>query len=243
MSKKLFYYGSTASFVNDYSWHGDGINKYAYKSVANFRSADTKGFIGGWIKTTSFGVLAIWASSDEATTSHSFRVLLNNGKIRFAITSTGVNNVIDSNTSTLLTGTWRHFLVGSTGAAYKMYIDGVDDGFTIAAGSNNGKWFSSCLNRDNITVGANRTTSAATYFNGNIANCGVGTDDPTTAGLVTNIYNLKMGDLRSVATIVGAWNFPGGQADYPTYNDYSGGANNLTMQNGIATDIQADVPT
>lgn len=60
----------------------------------------------------------------------------------------------------------------------------------------------------------------------------------------TEVFNLSGGDVRETsfaANVFSAYHFPGGQADYPTQTDYVG-SYDATMVNGIATDINSDIP-
>jgi len=71
------------------------------------------------------------------------------------------SNLITSN-ELFATDTWKLIWVESTGTAYKIYVDIVEESFSVGAGSNNGNWFG------DITPGANaQVVWGASLVNGN----------------------------------------------------------------------------
>ena len=167
------------------SFDFDGIDDYAYKSIADFRSSDSQGTISCWFRASTTAGNTIFASADESSTNYLFMVTISNDLMALQ-TKRGVG------TTNILRGTelvndelWHNFVVTSDGSAYVFYLDGSIEGFT--AGINNGEWFSSFANRDNISVGALVRTSVAGHFNGKVSNIMVW-NRPLTEGEAKKLY-------------------------------------------------------
>lgn len=238
------HFGAVTSFSNLYSWLGDGVDEHIQLNIANYRSADFAGSIAGWIKLTDAGTHTIFSSSDTATDSFFIIFGITSGKIRILTVVGGASDIVNATTTNANTGSWVHVAVTSSGTAWKLYVNGTLQGLSVIAGTNSGEWFGDVANRDNIVFGRLERLNPAGAFPGKLANFGIYNAE-LTGPQVTEVMNLKMGDLRTSSVggnLVGAWYFPGGQADYPTYTDYSGAGNDMTMINGENTDINVDVP-
>jgi hypothetical protein len=105
-------------------------------------------------------------------------------------------NVIEGNTA--LTGGAVHvFRYESTGSAYKFYIDGNEETFSVVSGSNDGSWFSTEATSITLySIGAiRRSTGTILYHNGPINNLSVLDTDLTTVLL----------NVTGLGTSVTAW--------------------------------------
>ncbi|MFZ5424170.1 MAG: LamG domain-containing protein, partial [Patescibacteria group bacterium] len=76
-------------------------------------------------------------------------------------TNGATQNWIRTNYSQLTTNNWHHVAVTSDGAAWKLYINGVEQTTLLGAGSNNGNWFS-----DTTATAPVHTTIGRIFHNG-----------------------------------------------------------------------------
>lgn len=252
MSKKLFYYGSTASFTNLHSNYVDGVNEAAIASSSSifnyeytqpftvfcFAKLDTSG------NGTSRALMVKQNSSGRGFSmfmgsDNTLRIILTNTITVFPAGTL----VIIASTPTYTTNVWRSFAARSDGsgtaAGLSLFVNGVAVGTTTIADALAGN---TIINAGSFAVGAR--SDLVIPFPGRIANPCI-FNSALTAGTILNLHNAKMGNLATVggATVQGAWNYPTGTAGYPTWNDYSGNSRNLTMTNQESGDINTDVPT
>lgn len=83
---------------------------------------------------------------------------------------------------------WSHVVVTSDGAILRCYVNGVAATLTATAGTNNGLWFSGATDRDNVLLGALKTTSVSSYFSGLLDDVRV-YSRPLTGQEIQAIYN------------------------------------------------------
>ena len=144
----------------------NGTNAY-FRSTSIFN--DAQGTVSAWINISALpGTRYGLTSADEATTNYYISPLRIDStyKMSFIIYNNGspYNTILGS--SILQINQWYHIVVLSTGAEYKIYVNGSLESLTVQQGLNNGAWFSSVSNRDNTVIGALRRTSTSFYFSG-----------------------------------------------------------------------------
>lgn len=240
MSKKLFYYGSTASFSNLYSNNLDGVNEWVNFGAASelvYQYANNFSF-SIWMKADVNGLLSglITYNGDILSASGGWMVLHQSNKIRFYVDNAGVSLFIESNT-TITTGQWYHICCTvSSGKLMKLYINATLQTATASYGSIN-YTADNCRLRLGVYAGIR-------YFDGRLAYPKIFNKE-LSAAEVAEDYALLMGNYTSLsfaANVVFAGAYPNGQSDYPTLTDLVGGING-TMTNQESTDINTDIPT
>lgn len=157
--------------VSGASWRPDGYyldgNDYIYETVADFRSADSAGTMLVWFKTSATGTLV--ASADEGTAAEHYMVFLVIAGAALRIdqkNGVGLDSILGD--VDVADGEWHLGAVTSDGTTYALYTDAAVNGLSVSSGANTGDWFADTDNRDNITVGALKYSSIATYLTGSI---------------------------------------------------------------------------
>lgn len=153
----------------DLGYKCNGQTGYLTSATANWRSADSLGTIIAWVKLGAIGSdQGILCSGDEATGSHYFGSLIDSSnKAKVITTISGGGNAISGNT-TWTANVWKHLAITSSGTAWKIYINAVEDTPYTVTTANSGNWFSDVLNRDNVTIGAIKVNSVTWYMSGDI---------------------------------------------------------------------------
>lgn len=152
------------SFQDRYAIQLDGVDEYLYRSESGYRGSDSSGSVSLWIKTSaSSGDL--FTTSDEASTIRYWSIR-HEGIIR-VINRNGGDMTTVIGTSTINDNTWKHIVITSSGTAYKLYINGVEDTLT---GTNNGNWFADVTGRDNLVIGALRRSTGTTGYSPGVFN-------------------------------------------------------------------------
>lgn len=185
-----------------------------------------------WLKTTSTANDGIIAKSSVGVSNNGdYTIFINAGKANFLLNNaTTVTSVASVNT-----GSWVHIACTYDKVQMKIYINGVQDNqanFTTNITSST----------RNLIIGGYFSTAFTLI--GKIAPNVAVFSNAATSGEVTELYNKRMGDLRTLSfasNLVSAWHFPTGQAGFPTMVDYKNGLNG-TMTNMDATDISTDIP-
>ena len=155
------------------SFSFDGSNDYVQHNENDVFSTQTSGSISVWFKTSYSGNYQYLISSgdDSAQTNQLGLAIYNaagNSVLYFyAIANGGTYSLVEGPTS-VADGNWHHAVVVSTGTAWKIYLDGVEEGLTVTNGSNNGTWFGDVANRNGFDIGRFRQPSPTYYFNGKI---------------------------------------------------------------------------
>lgn len=134
---------------------------YLTKTVANFASGVASGFIESdvYYNGTSTPIY-VFSSSDEARSDIYVLCNLSAGKPRINTRNTTTFSNVYIATNAVSTG-WHRIKWVSTGSAYQIYVDGNLVAGSATSGSDDGKWFSSVPNRDNIAIGVNKTISVS----------------------------------------------------------------------------------
>ena len=128
-------------------------NDFMINNTANVFSGDSSGYIFFAFYHISGQRMDILTSSDNGTDNDFFRLLSANSdnKIRLRINISGTLNSIILDTTTLSTG-FHYGWVRTDGSSFSGIVDGVSQ--TINATLDNGNWFDSVANRDNLVIGA-----------------------------------------------------------------------------------------
>lgn len=131
----------------------DGINDFMINNTADAFIGDSSGYIFFAINHITSQRLDILTSSDVATNNHDFRLVssASTNKITLIVRQAGVNNTIVLDTTTLING-FNYGWIRSDGSSFSGMVNGVSQ--TINATIDNGDWFDSVTNRDNIAIGA-----------------------------------------------------------------------------------------
>lgn len=134
------------------SYDGDD---YCRAAVANFRNGDSSGAIEMWFRSSSkVAKQALFVSSDEGTdTSYFFFFIdITSGKLRIEQRSAAGAATNPFGSTDVTDGIYHHVVLSSSGTAYTIIVDGVDEG--ALTGANDGDWFADTALRDNIAIGA-----------------------------------------------------------------------------------------
>lgn len=144
-----------ANFNNKPSFTFNGTSQYVYKSVSDWRGADTSGIIISVFRLASGVLLDFLVSANEGAATPYIEGAINSNSFRFIVNSgtqtnsfRGSDNISDSNPHIVA---W-----GSTASNYILDIDQVNQTLTQIGGSslNNGMWLNQLVGRDNISIGA-----------------------------------------------------------------------------------------
>jgi hypothetical protein len=143
-------------------------NQFMSRNVADAFSGDSEGYIFFAINHITNQSNNILTSSDNATNNHDFRLLSSSvlapNKITLVVRQSGVNNIVTLDTTTLING-FNYGWVRSNGSFFSGMVNGVSQ--SINATINNGDWFDSVINRDNLVIGATIRLSSI-YSNGGV---------------------------------------------------------------------------
>lgn len=164
-----------------------GGDDYFKNSTAGWRSADSQGAIGIFLRTSSVSsTLVPFASGDEASATRFLRIrkMTTTGFIRIGQRNNDTEDSLEGAVN-IADGKWHSVFVTSTGTAYGLVIDGVADTLSVLTGANSGDWFADTLARDNFTVGALVINAISGYWVGEIGLVLVYSIAPSTAQILT----------------------------------------------------------
>ena len=151
----------------------DGTDDCVLNSIANFRSSDNTGSIVVRFKSTSTAaVKTLFSSADEASTDDYLAFVLNFstavGSIYVQYNIAGATIQVRTTATTFNDGAEHTAVLKTNGSAWSIIVDGVNQGLTVASGSNDGTWFADISNRDNISIGSLKRSSNIAFFDGSI---------------------------------------------------------------------------
>jgi len=152
--------------VQDY----DG-DDYAFRTVADWRVADTQGTIIIWFKGTAKDKI-LFCSSDEGSTTR--QILLGSqigtGYLEYRKRAGAATIGVSAGTIDITDNAWHRGTITSNSTSFSMYIDGQSQVVNVDSGSNNGNWFNTVAGtRDNITTGVWKRTTLVNYWTGSIS--------------------------------------------------------------------------
>lgn len=157
-------------------------------TAGSFNGSTKYAYIGGKLLTASSGTVTCWINTGSF--ANPGRILGYGGdgtgavlalEVRgsqLSITtrdsgSTFLNLIV--RTALLSINTWYHVAFISTGSVYRIIVNGVESGYTISAGANNGKWADiiTTTNADTSIGALKNNGTYGHYFNGIIDEVGV----------------------------------------------------------------------
>lgn len=233
-----------AVFPNAYSWLGDGANEYM--DAASLGNTNNLSF-SIWVKGAAQAGKGIFGQWDFSPTKRKWALISGTAgftdKLDYFVSADGgfTNAKQYRSSVTVFDSTWRHIVMTFATNSMKIYIDGSEDTTptVIVNGTVNSLYSGSQI----LTLGVANLSSGTSPFSGRLAH-GAIFNVALSSAQVTEIYNKRMGDLRTTSVggnLILGYHFPNGQADFPTCTDYAG-TNDATMRNGENTDINTDVP-
>ena len=130
----------------------------------------TSGFISAIIRPDDVsGLQAIWSSSDLAVADEYLVLQLNGTKLEIRhIKASATADAVKGDT---VIATDTNYVVSalSSGSAWSLFVNGVEQGLTVVSGSNSGDWLGDLSSNDRVSIGAIATTSTINYYDGKIA--------------------------------------------------------------------------
>lgn len=161
------------SDFNDGSSLSYGGDDFVYKSITDYRIADTTGVIDLVFTSgsTVTGDFPIFASSADTSNSYKISLWIFNGKIRIVMRNGGSLYVAD--TPVIINSLQKYAIsVQQDGLGMKVAVNGAFQTLTPSVVSiPDTAWFSSIPNRTNVSVGS-VIQSSPFYFNGKIVFAG-----------------------------------------------------------------------
>ena len=170
----------------------DGVDDIMLATIANWRAADNKGTVYIVFKPSSVsGYRVLLASSDTGGAENGIEFALSGNKIRITYRDGATTNAVDG-TTPLSVGVQYLLTWTTTGSAYVMKINGVEEALTVVAGVNDGKWFDTLPTlRDVVGVGALQRTSQSSYAAGDFGEIGYYDTEKDTAADTAITDHLK----------------------------------------------------
>lgn len=157
----------------------NGSNQDIQVAGATVWTSDNLGSISAWFNATDASLTGEIVGYGDGTALDSFGLAplltMNLRSSHLGLTwaiDTNLNqlNIINGGT-TLSNGTMYHGVITSTGSAYHIYLNGVEESQTIVQGANNGKWFSATGGVSSPVTAIGSTKFGGTqgvYFGGTI---------------------------------------------------------------------------
>lgn len=241
MSKKIYIAGSSQSFVNLYSDSLDGVNEYLQVPDNNVFSIGVNGLSAGlWIKKTSGVNAYLISKANGGLFEWLFFIVGDQLFIRVYSNNNGAIHIGRRSTVTIPNSAWHHVCFTDDGSntigGFRLYLDAVRIDTTNVT---SGVFVAPANTISTVQLGGSAIPLTGLSAHEAVWNKGLSQAE------VTEWYNKKMGDLRTVsfaANLTEAYKFINGTADYPTKTGYANGLN-ATMQNQESSDIITDVPT
>lgn len=129
----------------------DGVNDTLIRNISNPFYSDTLGtFMFSGIYNNA-GVNRIFASGDIAGLNRWLAFSIVSGKVGFYWNQAGTQQNITLDTTTLTNGQYYYVIIQSDNSTFTGSVNGVAQTIT---GTNNGTWFNSIGNRDNLSIGS-----------------------------------------------------------------------------------------
>jgi len=145
--------------------------QYCSKVVADYRSADSQGYIEVWFRTTTTASSQIFVSSSDNNTTTSFlqtRINATTGALSISTrNAAGTANQV-SGTTNAGDRELHQAVFSSNGTVWSIFRDSQPESLSVTAGSNTGDWFADVTLRDNVNVGAFVASITSFYNTGEI---------------------------------------------------------------------------
>lgn len=134
----------------------DGSTQYLYNAVADYRGSDNSGSVSMFVKLDSAADFNFLFNTPDAAVSNKHILMGTNittGTPFMYQRNADTPDQVDGTTN-IVDGAWHHLVVTSSGSAWKIYVDGVEESLSASSGSNTGQWFNSVNGRDYVVIGA-----------------------------------------------------------------------------------------
>ncbi len=159
-SNQPTYNSSDSNFNNLPTLSFNGVGHYLTKTFADFLISETSGEIHSVVRGTMNQRMLTLTSADSIGNNYAVGHSQSSFDFGHFVDSAGggFNNGIRDTLATKPNeqGTILISLV-SDGLAYRIFLNGVEHTVSMGSGANDGKWFSSVPDRDDITIGASLT--------------------------------------------------------------------------------------
>ena len=144
-----------AAFNNLPTLNFNGTSNYLMKSHPNFLSGESSGEIHMVVSGVVAQRLLPFTSGDIAGLNYFVAGSQSSNDYGRLVNSPAFENEIGDSLLTAPNGLGKIVLsFASTGSVYRIFIDGVEKTVNMFLGTNDGKWFPSVPNRDNLAIGA-----------------------------------------------------------------------------------------
>lgn len=141
----------------------NGTNDVAEYSIANWLEYESSGEMTAFVYVKDDGGQNYVFSSVDKGVSNKY--------CNFIVRTVPTINIrgLTNNwiNGTAITEGWHTIIFGSTGSAYYITVDGVPQSLTVISGANDGRWFNTVANRNNVAIGASLDTTP-TYGKGRV---------------------------------------------------------------------------
>lgn len=155
----------------------NGTNEYLFSNVPDFRSSDTEGSIEAWFNArddvADNRVIFNVSDKDHVSGYNRFVLYLSSAAsytIRlYTVDNAGTAHSVSTTASGWADSKTHHVVLTSSGTAWKIYVDGVNQALTVNTGSNNGNWIGDLGTTDVVHIGTQETQSIQSdWFDGTI---------------------------------------------------------------------------
>ena len=176
---------------NTYSMNFDGTDD-RLNAASPVTTSAQQGTVSAWIKTTSTATTEVFCQSDTTDTNNTTYLFLSiesGGRPRIGWRN-GSSTLTKRGSTTVNDGNWHHVVYISDGSAWKIYVDGTDEGtlITVAGTASDGGWYGDLSAINACRIGCQeRNLGTSAFFNGNIDEVAVW-DSVLSASQITNIY-------------------------------------------------------
>jgi hypothetical protein len=155
----------TTAGVNGTALAFNGTTDYAKRAAATV--TNTSGTVSVWIKPLTGGGTIV-SSADEDTNSRYLRLEIDGYNRLYYVVNPGTQAIANGD-GYCTPEEWSHVVFESSDTSITVYLNGKLQTLTWTTGSDTGSWFGDIAGRDNLMVGASKTSGAvANYLAGSI---------------------------------------------------------------------------
>jgi hypothetical protein len=176
---------SFSAYSMNFDGTDDGLNV-----ASGVTTSAQQGTVSAWIKTSSTDGDEVLCQSDTTSdTTYLFLSIDTDGYPRIGWRS-GSSLLFKRGSTQVNDGIWHHVVYISDGSAWKIYVDGADEGTltTVTGTASDGGWYGDLSGINALRIGCQERSVGTTYhFNGNIDEVAVW-DSALSASQITNIY-------------------------------------------------------
>jgi hypothetical protein len=230
-----------AAYLNTYSLSFDGANDHVTASPVT--SSAQQGTVSAWIKTSTAATKEVLCQTNTTSdTTYLFLSIDSGGYPRLGWQS-GSSRLFKRGSTQVNDGNWHHVVYISDGSAWKIYVDGADEGTlttVISGGASDGSWYGDLPSINALRIGCQeRNLGTTSFFNGNIDEVAIW-DSALSSSDITSIYNSGVPNDISSLSPAGWWRMGDNDSGTgTTITDQGSGGNDGTLTNGptFSTDI------